>query len=58
MSTGVLETCRELKKIYTKKNVRQVGYLQELQFGVFGHMSVPLCRYQGFSLVEETFDMK
>jgi hypothetical protein len=34
----------------------QVGYLQELQFGVFGHVSVPLRRYQGFSLFEESFD--
>jgi hypothetical protein len=31
MSTGVLETCRELEQIYMKKKriVRQVGYLQE-----------------------------
>ena len=33
MSTGVLETCRELEYIYAKKKgiVGQVGYLQELQ---------------------------
>jgi hypothetical protein len=30
MSTGVLKTCGELEQIYTKKIVRQVGYLQEL----------------------------
>jgi hypothetical protein len=31
MSTGVLKTCREVKKMYTKKRiVRQVGYLQAL----------------------------
>jgi hypothetical protein len=30
MSTGVLGTFRELEQIYTKKIVRQVGYLQEL----------------------------
>ena len=30
MSTGLLKTCREFELIYTKKNVRQVGYLQEL----------------------------
>jgi len=30
MSTGVLKTCRELEQILTKKIVRQVGYLQEM----------------------------
>ena len=36
MSTGVLETCRELEQIYTKKNnLRQVGYLQELRFELY-----------------------
>jgi len=32
MSTGVLETCREVEYIYTKKRtVSQVGYLRELK---------------------------
>ena len=30
MSTSLLETCRELKQIYIKGIVRQVGYLLEL----------------------------
>jgi hypothetical protein len=35
MSTGVLETCKELEWIYTKKKiVRQVGYLQELKLNI------------------------
>jgi cell division protein FtsX len=29
ISTGVLKTCRKVEQIYTKKIVRQVGYLQE-----------------------------
>jgi hypothetical protein len=31
MNTWVLETCGELEEIYTKKTVRQVGYLQEFK---------------------------
>jgi hypothetical protein len=42
MSTGVLETCRELEKnIYEKKRIlRQVGYLQELDRILFHSFSL------------------
>jgi hypothetical protein len=55
MSARVLETCRELEAVYTKKRiVRRVGYLQELLLGIarriwlstFREMSAPFFQDQ------------
>jgi len=66
MSTGVLETCRELEKIYTKKNCASIYFftridykLYRFNFGNFTHtkqnLHVPERKGFVFDRVTELF---